>query len=114
MKVRSISLVTLAASVCLALPSMSGAAAGRHFAKATPEAPEPAAERTAVESFDALPMAFEPNVGQTDARVHYVARGRGYGVFLTGDEVALAVGGRSAVRMRFECAGREARIEPAA
>jgi hypothetical protein len=114
MKVRSISLVTLAASVCLGLPSMSGAAAGRHVAKAAPEAPEPAAERATAEAFDALPMAFEPNVGQTDARVRYVARGRGYGVFLTHDEVGLSVGGRSAVRMRLDGARAGARVEPAA
>ncbi len=42
-------------------------------------------------SLDELPMAFEPNVGQTDARVKFLARGRGYGVFATSDEIVLAL-----------------------
>jgi hypothetical protein len=36
-----------------------------------------------------LPMFFEPNEGQTDARVKFMARGSGYGLFLTGDEAVL-------------------------
>ena len=32
----------------------------------------------------APPLAFEPNVGQTDARVRFVARARGYVVHVTG------------------------------
>ena len=43
-----------------------------------------------------LPMAFEPNVGQTDARVRYLARGRGCGVFITDEEAVLALAGRRA------------------
>src|ERR1051326_123843 len=35
-----------------------------------------------------LPMAFEPNMGQTDPRVKYLTRGAGYTVFLT-DEGAV-------------------------
>ena len=30
-----------------------------------------------------LPLAFEPNVGQTDARVKFLAHGSGYTLFLT-------------------------------
>ena len=36
-----------------------------------------------------LPMFFEPNEGQTDARVKFMARGSGYGLFLMGDEAVL-------------------------
>jgi hypothetical protein len=36
-----------------------------------------------------LPMFFEPNQGQTDAQVKFLARGAGYGLFLTGDEAVL-------------------------
>ena len=36
-----------------------------------------------------LPLFFEPNHGQTDARVKFLARGSGYGLFLTADEAVL-------------------------
>ena len=38
-----------------------------------------------------LPMTFEPNRGQTDSRVKYVARSAGYNVFLTGPSSAVMV-----------------------
>ena len=39
--------------------------------------------------FYQLPLSFEANQGQTDARVRFVARGVGYTVFLMDDEVVL-------------------------
>ena len=33
-----------------------------------------------------LPLSFEPNLGQTDDRVHFLTRGDGYTVFLAGNE----------------------------
>src|ERR1700758_2184399 len=33
-----------------------------------------------------FPLFFEPNVGQTDGRVKFLAHGSGYGLFLTADE----------------------------
>ena len=42
-------------------------------------------------SLAALPLAFEANQGQTDPQVKYVARGRGYTVFLTANDTVLAV-----------------------
>jgi len=39
----------------------------------------------------ALPLAFEANQGQTDPQVKYVARGRGYTVFLTAHDTVFAV-----------------------
>ncbi len=36
-------------------------------------------------------LAFEPNVGQTDSQVQYVAHGHGYTVFLTGSDMVLAL-----------------------
>jgi hypothetical protein len=48
-----------------------------------------------------LPFSFEPNLGQTDPRVKFLARSRGMTVFLTSTEtVFLATG--YAVRMRLE------------
>ena len=37
------------------------------------------------------PLAFEANVGQTDAQVDYLARGSGYSVFLTDGDAVLAL-----------------------
>src|ERR1044072_1168438 len=43
------------------------------------------------EALRSLPIAFEPNHGQSDARVLYFARGRGYAVFVARDEAVLAL-----------------------
>jgi hypothetical protein len=39
-----------------------------------------------------LPLSFEMNQGQTDARVRFLARGQGYTLFLTAAEAVLALG----------------------
>jgi uncharacterized repeat protein (TIGR01451 family) len=36
-----------------------------------------------------IPMAFEPNQGQTDSRVRFLSRGQGYSIFLTASEAVL-------------------------
>jgi hypothetical protein len=38
-----------------------------------------------------LPLMFEPNQGQTDARVRFLAHGSGYGLYLTAREAVLAL-----------------------
>ena len=38
-----------------------------------------------------LPLAFEPNQGQSDPRVKFLARGGAYGLFLTADEAVLVL-----------------------
>ena len=38
-----------------------------------------------------LPLTFEPNVGQADASVKFLARGRGYGLFLTPNETVFVL-----------------------
>ncbi|UWZ81937.1 DUF7948 domain-containing protein [Occallatibacter riparius] len=54
--------------------------------------PETAAQRSSVaSSYGHLPLAFEVNRGQTDPRVRFLARGSGYGVFLTSQEAVLAL-----------------------
>lgn len=50
--------------------------------------PKPAEIRVA---YDHLPLIFEQNQGQTDSQVKFLARGGGYGLFLTGDEAVLAL-----------------------
>jgi Beta-propeller repeat len=42
-------------------------------------------------SYAALPLAFEPNVGQSDAQVKYMARGRGYSLFLASNAAYFAI-----------------------
>jgi hypothetical protein len=45
-------------------------------------------QQTSIE-YGHLPLAFEANAGQTDSQVKFLSRGRGYGLFLTGDEAVL-------------------------
>src|SRR5687768_4706538 len=60
------------------------------------------------ETFGKLPLQFEVNRGQADARVKFLARGRGYNLFLTPTEAVLAlrkgVAGEAAV-LRMSLAG---------
>jgi len=42
-------------------------------------------------NYGRLPLTFEPNQGQTDARVKFQARGSGYGLYLTAQEAVLAL-----------------------
>lgn len=64
---------------------------------------EPIAAPRAVENFARLPLSFERNDGQFDARVKFLARGPGYGLWLTDDEAVIAVGAghRDTFRMRM-------------
>jgi hypothetical protein len=62
-------------------PGLAAASAARTPVAAeatTPGHSEAASEARAAEAYGQLPMAFEPNVGQTDAPVRFLARGRGY------------------------------------
>ncbi|QSX79192.1 DUF7948 domain-containing protein [Agrilutibacter solisilvae] len=69
-----------------------------------------------------MPLAFERNVGQTDAQVKYFARGAGYGLFLTPTEAVFSLRAASGpqeladsqadvVRMRLTGARSDARID---
>jgi hypothetical protein len=69
-----------------------------------------------------FPLFFEPNVGQTDSRVKFLARGVGYGLFLTADEAVLSLQHHVAkgeptrstvVRMHLEGASSTARVQGA-
>ncbi len=51
----------------------------------------PAQEAQVKESYGKLPVAFEQNVGQTDAQVHFFTRGPGYGLFLTSTEAVMVL-----------------------
>jgi hypothetical protein len=66
-----------------------------------------AAERgRAGANFDAIPLAFEANQGQTDPAVKYLARGNGYTAFLTADETVFAM--RSGAHASARKSGKKA------
>ncbi len=46
---------------------------------------------TVAKRYGSLPLMFEPNLGQTDPRVRFVARGSGYGLFLTDHDAVLSL-----------------------
>lgn len=68
--------------------------------------------------YAALPVRFEPNVGQSDSRVRFLARGNGYTLFLTPGEAVIALAQRTIaaqdaeiVRMRFVGANGQPEVE---
>ncbi|MGA3324750.1 MAG: SBBP repeat-containing protein [Terriglobia bacterium] len=71
-----------------ALNRVSGAVNRPAGAAANP--PNPLANRL-VANYGKLPLAFEANAGQTDGRVKFLSRGRGYSLFLTGNEAVLTL-----------------------
>ena len=56
------------------------------------------------ESYGKLPLSFEANQGQTDERVEFLSRGRGYTLFLTSEDAVLAL--RQAVRKDGQPTGK--------
>ncbi len=95
--VRVFCIVPVPAIIAVALlvfsPARHDSAAG--IGPAAPFAPQPAAApatRARIQaSYAALPLAFEPNQGQTDAQVKYTARGNGYILFLTADDAVFSL-----------------------
>lgn len=74
----------------------SGASAASSAPKSTTVAP--AARHRIQASYAALPLAFEPNQGQTDSQVKYLARGNGYTLFLTENDAVFSLHSRSAAK----------------
>jgi len=66
--------------------------AGRPSEK-VPAAPVPTAQLSIRDNYGKLPLRFEANHGQVDARVKFLSRTSGYSLFLTGDEAVLALRG---------------------
>jgi hypothetical protein len=89
--------------LCLALIVVLAGACARPATTGGMASPPPLNERVAPgwplrpsnaaihEAFGRLPLHFEVNRGQTDPRVKFLARGPGYGVFLTRSEVVLGL-----------------------
>src|SRR5687767_1461569 len=74
----------------LAVGLLSGAGLAALAASSAP-AETPASAVPASAARAGLPLTFEANRGQTDARVRYLARAAGHTVFLTGDEAVMVV-----------------------
>ena len=66
------------------------------IAPPTVTTPPPEAQPT----LSQMPLSFERNDGQTDARVQFTARGQGYQLFLTPPEAILGLG-KTALRMKL-------------
>jgi hypothetical protein len=62
-------------------------AAGR---KSNPAAKQVSKAQVAA-AYGSLPLSFEANQGQTDPQVKFLSRGRGYTLFLTGNEAVLSL-----------------------
>ncbi len=68
-------------------------------------APVTAQNRPALRDYGRLPLVFEPNRGQADAQVKFLARTQGGTLFLTEHEAVLVSRGGAPVRMRLTHAG---------
>ncbi|MGD0222420.1 MAG: SBBP repeat-containing protein [Terriglobia bacterium] len=64
-----------------------------------------------VAGYGKLPLSFEANQGQTDARVRFLARGGGYTIFLTDDEAVLTLGKSQPGMSRFGKFGLSGRLD---
>jgi beta-propeller repeat-containing protein len=93
-------------------------AAGCGREPATPPADVTSPRRLAA-SYGNVPLSFAANQGQSDEQVKFLARGQGYGVFLTPGEAVLSLRaapslegeqGAAVVRMRLAGANRHPRL----
>jgi len=103
---------TAVALVVLALGGLSFSKLG---ASAPPRAKKAGQQTRYISNpYDKLPLRFERNDGQTDARVKFISRGEGYTLFLTPSEAVLSsVRGKKkdVLRVKMVGANPQARIE---
>ena len=59
--------------------------------KAPTKVADTAVRAKLIEAYGNLPLAFEPNLGQTNGEVQFLSRGSGYTLFLTSGEAVLAL-----------------------
>src|SRR5882672_5770549 len=75
--------------------------------------PLPGKKYSSPQTWGELPLVFEQNHGQTDASVDYLARGKGYVVFLTPKAATLTLRGadlKTAHALRMTLVGAEKNI----
>jgi hypothetical protein len=89
----------------LALIAFVSLTAGARAGEAVADAAVPGEQRRPQTGYGNLPLHFEPNDGQTDPGVKFLARGSGYTLFLTSTESVLVLrrpeAAGSVVRMRL-------------
>ncbi|HEU4833760.1 MAG TPA: hypothetical protein VFS90_05070, partial [Pyrinomonadaceae bacterium] len=62
------------------------------------------------DAFGQLPLSFELNQGQTDSSVKFIARGQGYGIFLTDGGAAFTFSDSTPLHLRLKDAATSPRI----
>jgi hypothetical protein len=88
MKAQPLNFLARAFAAFAMLGAMTGATlAAPHGHAANPKVNTPAAHVD--RDFGKVPLSFEPNQGQTDAKVQFLSRGQGYALFLTPGEAVL-------------------------
>ena len=75
-----------------AVVTLGIAATGALFSVGEQSAGFSGAHETIRQTYAKLPLAFEPNRGQADARTAFLARGAGYRIALRPTEAMLALG----------------------
>jgi len=120
MKVAFLAVVVLTAAGAIFHVAGTASAASSHVALGN--RPEPAAHPALSATSVSMPLFFEPNQGQTDPQVKFLARGTGYGLFLTSNEAVLDLerpaskgqpAAGSVVRMHLDGANSAARVQGA-
>jgi uncharacterized protein (TIGR03437 family) len=92
---------------------LMGIAASAQAPSPLPSPDGAAPSRQVAASYGKLPLSFEPNRGQTDARVQFVSRGAGYTIFLSPTSAVFALQ-RSATQSRPALPGRQPSMEESA
>jgi hypothetical protein len=110
------------AAASTGLASAPAASTGSNLADSTLASSRRFPSQSVPVSSISIPLFFEPNVGQTDGRVKFLARGAGYGLFLTSNDAVLslqhpAVKGQpvrsNVIRMHLDGASSAARVQGA-
>jgi hypothetical protein len=83
--------LSAAALITVSLFTASATAAEPDFAAPNAVPSSTASAMIARQKSISIPMFFEPNQGQSDPRVRFLAHGEGYGLFLTADEALLTL-----------------------
>ena len=82
-------ILALSAATGCEVPGLDAQAPGAGRPK--PEINQVGARAHIDQNYGKLPLSFEPNLGQTDGRVKFLSRGRGFSLFLTPTEAVLSL-----------------------
>src|SRR2546430_12177434 len=95
------------------ITNSASSAERRASAPLTLTEPDNAKRAQVNKAYGSLPLRFEANVGQSDSRVQFLSRGRGYTLFLTAAEAVLALSkAKSAIERQRGISRRVGRPTP--